>query len=265
MTLGQRLQDLRKQAGLSQEALSEKMAVTRQTISKWELDQSTPDANYLIQLSDLFSVTTDYLLKGQASGQPSEKEVPSPKPPKRDWRKITLVTFSSGAWIAAAVCLICDYAAGLALDWSLIACAAIAVGWFVLLPLFSGRQCVMLSILRRITLVSLPFLALLSFLLKNALVITLGGSAALVALAALWLCFAIFQKCQGSLLQKTGFALLLLIPPTIAINHLCAFFLPDLAASRPSDIFNSAITLLLALVCFGADHIRKETPGRNAQ
>ena len=265
MTLGQRLQDLRKQAGLSQEALSEKMAVTRQTISKWELDQSTPDANYLIQLSARFSVTTDYLLKGQIREEPENQEVSSTQPPKRDWRKITLVTFSSGAWIAAAVCLICDYVTGLALDWSLIACAAIAVGWFVLLPLFSGRQRVILSSLRRITLVSLPFLAVLSFLLKNALVMTLGGSAALVALAALWLGYEILRKCQGSLLQKTGFALLLLIPPTIAINHLCAFFLPEAAATPPSDIFNSAMTFLLALVCFGADHIHKEKAGRNAE
>ena len=262
MTLGQRLQNLRKEAGLSQEALSEKMAVTRQTISKWELDQSTPDAAYLIQLSDLFSVTTDYLLKGQVDSQPAENEISPPKRPKRDWKKINLVLFSSGAWIAAAVCLICDYVTGLALDWSLIACAGIAVGWFVLLPLFSGRH--ILSVLRRITLVSLPFLAVLSFLLKNVTVITLGGSAALVALAALWLCYELFQKCQGSLLQKAGFALLLSILPVIAINHLCAFFLPEASASRPSDIFNSAITLLLALVCFGVDHVHKEKQGRNA-
>lgn len=264
MTLGQRLQNLRKEAGLSQEALSEKMAVTRQTISKWELDQSTPDAAYLIQLSDLFSVTTDYLLKGQDGSQPAENEISPPKRPKRDWKKINLVLFSSGAWIAAAVCLICDYVIGLALDWSLIACAGIAVGWFVLLPLFSGRQRVILSVLRRITLVSLPFLAVLSFLLKNVTVITLGGSAALVALAALWLFYELFQKCQGSLLQKAGFALLLSILPVIAINHLCAFFLPEASASRPSDIFNSAITLLLALVCFGVDHVHKEKQGRNA-
>lgn len=264
MTLGQRLQYLRKQAGLSQEALSEKMAVTRQTISKWELDQSTPDAAYLIQLSDLFSVTTDYLLKGQVGSQPAENEISPAKRPKRDWKKINLVLFSSGAWIGAAVCLICDYATGLALDWSLIACAGIAVGWFVLVPLFCGRQRRVLSVLRRITLVSLPFLAVLSLLLKNPLVMTLGGAAALVALAALWLCYELFRKSQGSLLQKTGFAFLILIPATIAINHLCAFFVPAASASRPSDIFNSAITLLLALVCFGVDYVHKEKKGRNA-
>ena len=43
MTFGEKIQKLRKQQGLSQEALAEKVTVTRQTISKWELDQSTPE------------------------------------------------------------------------------------------------------------------------------------------------------------------------------------------------------------------------------
>lgn len=43
MTLGEKIQKLRSRQRLSQEALAEKVTVTRQTISKWELDQSTPD------------------------------------------------------------------------------------------------------------------------------------------------------------------------------------------------------------------------------
>lgn len=54
MTLGEKLQMLRKEQGLSQEALAAKVNVTRQTISKWELNQSTPDLALLAQLSDLF-------------------------------------------------------------------------------------------------------------------------------------------------------------------------------------------------------------------
>ncbi|MCD8332387.1 MAG: helix-turn-helix domain-containing protein [Oscillospiraceae bacterium] len=59
MTLGEKIQRLRKQKGLSQEALAEKVAVTRQTISKWELGQSTPDLDFVVQLSDIFGVTSD--------------------------------------------------------------------------------------------------------------------------------------------------------------------------------------------------------------
>jgi len=64
MTLGEKIQKLRKQRGLSQEALAEKVTVTRQTISKWELGQSTPDLDFIAQLSDIFNVSSDYLISG---------------------------------------------------------------------------------------------------------------------------------------------------------------------------------------------------------
>ena len=63
MTLGQKLTDLRKARGMTQEELSESIGVTRQTISKWELDASTPDLEYLCKLCDLFGVTADYLIR----------------------------------------------------------------------------------------------------------------------------------------------------------------------------------------------------------
>lgn len=64
MTFGERIQQLRKQRKMSQEELGEKLEVTRQTISKWELDQSTPDLDYIIGISNFFEVSTDYLIKG---------------------------------------------------------------------------------------------------------------------------------------------------------------------------------------------------------
>lgn len=63
MTLGQKLIALRKARGMTQEELSEAIGVTRQTISKWELDTSTPDLDYLCKLCDLFGVTADYLIR----------------------------------------------------------------------------------------------------------------------------------------------------------------------------------------------------------
>ena len=65
MALGEILANLRKSKGLSQEQLAAELNLTRQTISKWELNQSTPDINYLAQLSDFFDVSTDYLIKGE--------------------------------------------------------------------------------------------------------------------------------------------------------------------------------------------------------
>ena len=59
MTLGEKIQRLRKETGLSQEALAEKINVTRQTVSKWECTQSSPDLDFIAQLSDIFNVSAD--------------------------------------------------------------------------------------------------------------------------------------------------------------------------------------------------------------
>lgn len=63
MIFADKLIDLRKKNGWSQEELAEKLNVSRQAVSKWEGAQSVPDMGRIIQLSELFGVSTDYLLK----------------------------------------------------------------------------------------------------------------------------------------------------------------------------------------------------------
>ena len=63
MTFSDKLIALRKKAGWSQEELAERLNVSRQSVSKWESAQSMPDIDKILQLSSLFSVTTDCLLK----------------------------------------------------------------------------------------------------------------------------------------------------------------------------------------------------------
>ena len=63
MILADKIIRLRKKNGWSQEELAEKMGVSRQAVSKWEGAQSVPDLGKILQLSTLFGVTTDYLLK----------------------------------------------------------------------------------------------------------------------------------------------------------------------------------------------------------
>lgn len=64
LTTGERIMKLRQSRGLSQEALGEKLGVSRQAVSKWETDQALPDVDKVIKMSKLFDVTTDYILMG---------------------------------------------------------------------------------------------------------------------------------------------------------------------------------------------------------
>lgn len=65
MIFAEKLIQLRKKAGWSQEELAEQMNVSRQSVSKWEGAQSVPDLEKMVRLSRLFGVTTDYLLKDE--------------------------------------------------------------------------------------------------------------------------------------------------------------------------------------------------------
>lgn len=63
MTFAEKLYNLRTQYGYSQEALAEKLNVSRQAISKWELGTTLPETDKMIVISDFFDVSIDYLLK----------------------------------------------------------------------------------------------------------------------------------------------------------------------------------------------------------
>lgn len=86
MNTAEKIRRERKKAGLSQEALSEELGVSRQAITKWENGSAVPETDKIVLLSEFFSVTTDYLLKDYI-------EEPAALPPagqagkeKRSWR-----------------------------------------------------------------------------------------------------------------------------------------------------------------------------------
>ena len=69
MTLGERIQSLRKEAGLSQEELGDKLGVARQSVSKWESDSTIPELDKLIAMSKLFHISVGALLGLEESGE----------------------------------------------------------------------------------------------------------------------------------------------------------------------------------------------------
>lgn len=64
MSIGGKLYELRKEKGLSQEEVADKLNVSRQTVSKWETDQSMPEFDKIVPICELYSITADELLMG---------------------------------------------------------------------------------------------------------------------------------------------------------------------------------------------------------
>ncbi len=65
MSIGNRISELRKKHNYSQEYVAEQLDVSRQAVSKWEQDQTSPDTNNLIALAGLFNVSVEYLATGK--------------------------------------------------------------------------------------------------------------------------------------------------------------------------------------------------------
>ena len=110
MTFSEKIINLRKAHGWSQEDFAEKLNVSRQAISRWENDSAFPDALNILQISKLFGVTTDYLLNDDYT---SDKDIPVVKNARQEtdniiWKKkqahfiaAICFTLASFCWIMA--------------------------------------------------------------------------------------------------------------------------------------------------------------------
>ena len=80
MIMADKIIELRKKNGWSQEELAEKLGVSRQSVSKWESAQSVPDLKKILTMSEIFGVSTDYLLKDEVedTGEPGPDAVGDP-------------------------------------------------------------------------------------------------------------------------------------------------------------------------------------------
>ena len=83
MILADKIMTLRKKAGWSQEELAARLNVSRQSVSKWEGAQSIPDMDKVVQMSRLFGVTTDFLLKDELEIEEHTQSEPMDEPPLR--------------------------------------------------------------------------------------------------------------------------------------------------------------------------------------
>ena len=110
MSLGERLLELRKSKHLSQEEVADKLNVSRQTISKWETDSSTPDFDKIIPICDLFEITTDELLTGNKEEKEEVKES-SISEEEKSRKRIGGIAFSVFLYFAAVAWIMTSVAA----------------------------------------------------------------------------------------------------------------------------------------------------------
>ena len=84
--LADRLLDLRRKAGYSQEQLADLLGVSRQAISKWEGAQGRPEVDNVVKLAQIYRVSTDFILTGSASVPSVCETAPAPRELSREYR-----------------------------------------------------------------------------------------------------------------------------------------------------------------------------------
>ena len=85
MTLGEKIQELRRKNAMSQDVLAEKLEVSRQAVSKWERDEAVPETDKIVRIAQLFCVSTDYLLLNEQP-EPQQEPQPQPERPRQSFR-----------------------------------------------------------------------------------------------------------------------------------------------------------------------------------
>lgn len=253
MTLGEKIQKLRKERGLSQEELAKKVTVTRQTISKWELNQSMPDLDFIAQLSQIFDVSSDYLIRDEMT-EPDEAS-PMRRSPRftEKGKRIVLSIASAAMLVAGVTCLLADFIETGTFSWSRIVIASLALGWVLLLPSLTAKTKPLLKTLVLITVLPFPYLAALSAILGIPVVFSLGSSIALVTIATLWMIYALVRHFGTRSWLAAGFSLLLAAVLQIVIVRLCAFFLPEYPREAGSDFLGLSSILIMAFICFSLE------------
>lgn len=263
---GRFIAELRRERGLTQRGLAERLNITDKAVSKWERGLSYPDITLLPDLAEALGVSAGELLNGERS-QSSEKEsktISNALDYARDEMKrkstavrhlATILTAFAGA-AAILICILCDYATSGSATWSHYTTYSIGFGLVIALPAIYGGRMLWLR-LNICILAVFPYLAAMQFQ-TDAPVFAIGAPCAAIAIIylwVLWLCsFFIFKTRK---LRTAALACFAAIPTAIAINTVLALILNE-PHDDSWDLFGYAVLGITGITMLVIDK-RKNT------
>ena len=273
MSLGQKIQQLRKAGGFSQEQLADTLHVSRQAVSKWETDQSSPDIENILAISRTFSISTDELLGNDIVGN-SENPAPQAKELQRRSflslftihrvkklfgfidRKLIFMTFSLLCFIALATCVIVDYAINQQITWAAYPIVSILFGWVICIPLFFKKCTFSLCIA---TIATFPFLYLMDQITPAPdWFCKLGLPCAIAGIVLCWLVYLLFRLMKINLWYK--FALSFFLGGVI-VSPIVNYFVDTFLETEPSILqlsINIFSCLTVSAVFWALGYVKKK-------
>ena len=264
--IGKFIAKCRKKKSLTQAQLAEKLNITDRAVSKWETGKSMPDSSIMLELCEILEITVNELLSGKKvdlenyEKKADENLIALKRKDENNMAKnvIFSILFSVTFFIGIMVCLICDIAVSGNLTWSLISVSSIVFAWVISLPsIILGKKGIAVS-LASLSVFIVPYLYLLSMLIKVKSVFSIGTVMAVASIVFLWLIFAVFSHIgRTRKLFALGITFLLTIPFELIINMLLSKMIAE-SAVDVWDILSIFILLILAFVSFIFDYAKKK-------
>lgn len=264
--IGEFIAKCRKEKKLTQAQLAEKLNITDRAVSKWETGKSMPDSSIMLELCDILGITVNELLSGEKIDMVSyekkadENLIALKRKDENNMTKNAIVSilFSVTLLTGIMVCLICNIAISGNLTWSLIPVSSIAFAWVISFPsIILGKKGIIVSLIS-LSIFVIPYLFLLSSLIKAKEVFSVGAVMAVASIIFLWIIAAVLNRIgKTSKLIALGIIFLLAIPFMVIINVMLSKMIAE-PILDVWDMLTIFILLILAFVSFICDYVKKK-------
>ena len=263
--IGKFIASCRKEKGLTQAQLAEKLGITDRAISKWETGKGMPDSSIMLQLCNILGVTVNELLSGERIEMNNYEEKVSKnlielkRKDENNMSKNAIIStiYTIAMVIGILVCCICDIAISGTLTWSLIVLSSVLVTWIASFPvILLGKKGVLVSMIA-ISILIVPFVYILSILIKVNEVFSMGTIMSIISLVFLWIIYVLYYRLKERKLLATGIAFLFAIPFTFLINSTLSKMIGE-PVIDVWDILSVFILLIVAIAFIIGDYARKK-------
>lgn len=264
--IGEFIAKCRKEKKLTQAQLAESLNITDRAVSKWETGKSMPDSSIMLELCEILGITVNDLLSGEKISMESYEKKADENLialKRKDENNVTKnevisLVFSATLLIGIMVCLICNIAISGNLTWSLIPVSSIVFAWVISFPsIILGKRGVIVSLIS-LSVFIVPYLFLLSSLIKTKEVFSIGTVMAVTSIIFLWIIVAVFNRIgKEKKLVALGITFLLAIPLVIIVNVILSKMIGQ-PIFDVWDMLSVFIFLILAFVSFICDYAKKK-------
>lgn len=216
-----------------------------------------PDSSIMLELCEILEITVNELLSGEKIDMESyekkadENLIALKRKDENNMTKNVIISllFSVTLLIGIMVCVICNLAISGNLTWSLIPVSSIVFVWVISFPsIILGKKGVVVSLIS-LSIFSIPFLFLISNLIKVKDVFSVGAIMAVISIVFLWIVVAIFNRIgKTKRLIALGTTFLLAIPFILIIN----IILSKMIAEPPLDVWDMLSIFILLILAFGS-------------